>query len=68
MSLCDRTEAVDAPTRLLKGSPLIGVAAVVLFLAADVALVICALLWLSERRADADITDFRKRDRERRRV
>ena len=36
-------------------------------LALDAALVIGALLWLSERRAEADPLDFRKRDRIRRR-
>jgi len=38
---------------------------VVLFIALDMGVVIGALLWLSQRRADADITDLRKRDRAR---
>ncbi len=40
---------------------------VVLFIALDMAMVIAALFWLSQRRADADATDLRKRDRLRRR-
>jgi hypothetical protein len=38
---------------------------VVLFLALDMGLVIGALLWLSRRRAENDLTDLRKRDRTR---
>jgi hypothetical protein len=46
---------------------LIGLLIVLLFLAFDLALVIGALLYLSERRAMRDITDMRFRDLRRRR-
>ena len=39
---------------------------VLLFLGLDLALVVGALLWLSERRSSADITDMRYRGRWRR--
>jgi hypothetical protein len=45
---------------------MIGVIIVLLFLGLDLALVVGALLWLSERRAMADITDMRYRGRWRR--
>ena len=40
---------------------------VALFFFTDLALVVGGLLWLSRRRAQADITDMRFRDRHRRR-
>lgn len=43
-----------------------GTIIVVLFFGLDVALVVGALLWLSERRGMADITDLRYRERRRR--
>lgn len=47
---------------------MIGVIAVLLFLGLDVALVVLALLWLSERRSMRDITDMRYRYGRRRRL
>ncbi len=47
---------------------MIGVIAVLLFLGFDIALVVIALLWLSERRSMSDITDMRYRNRWRRRL
>ena len=46
---------------------MIGVVAVLLFLGLDIGLVVIALLWLSERRSEYDITDMRHRNRWRRR-
>jgi len=46
---------------------MIGLVIVLLFLGLDLALVVLALLWLSERRSMADITDMRYRGRWRRR-
>ena len=46
---------------------MIGMLAVLLFLGLDLALVVAALLWLSERRAMSDITDMRYRDLRRKR-
>jgi uncharacterized membrane protein len=37
--------------------------AVLLFFGLDLALVVMALLWLSDRRARSDITDLRRRRR-----
>jgi hypothetical protein len=45
---------------------MIGLVIVLLFLGLDLALVVLALLWLSERRSMADITDMRYRGRWRR--
>jgi hypothetical protein len=45
---------------------MIGVIAVLVFIGIDLALVVAALLWLSERRAMADITDMRYREWRRR--
>jgi len=42
---------------------LIATVAVLLFIGFDLALVVAALLWLSERRAQEDRTDARYRDR-----
>jgi len=47
---------------------MIGVIAVLLFLGLDVALVVLALLWLSERRSARDMTDMRYRYGRRRRI
>ncbi|HEY4684873.1 MAG TPA: hypothetical protein VII57_02390 [Dehalococcoidia bacterium] len=44
-----------------------GALIVLLFLGLDIALVVIALLWLSDRRSMGDITDMRNRDRWRRR-
>ena len=44
---------------------MIEVIAVLLFFVADVALVVLALLWLSQRRAMGDVTDLRFRGRRR---
>jgi hypothetical protein len=46
---------------------MIGLLIVLLFLGLDLALVVGALLWLSQRRAMSDITDMRYRDLRRRR-
>ena len=45
---------------------MIGLIAVLLFLGLDLAIVVVALLWLSERRSMSDITDMRYRGRWRR--
>lgn len=45
---------------------MVGLIIVLLFLGLDLALVIGALLWLSDRRSSADITDMRYRGRWRR--
>lgn len=44
---------------------MIGVIVVLLFLGLDIAIVVVALLWLSERRSMTDRTDARYRDRRR---
>jgi len=45
----------------------VGTVVLFLILGLDVAIVLGALIWLSERRAEADTLDMRKRDRMRRR-